>query len=119
MALRQLTSLASHFNMSDNLNVGDIGSVIRVNIGYAVTASANSLVLQPEVGDKKVFTDGVSAPDVTVITDLETFTAGQYIEYKTKKGDLSKAGRWRKKAVLNFAPDDVRFTSFERFRVLD
>ncbi|QDP63249.1 MAG: hypothetical protein Unbinned1520contig1002_47 [Prokaryotic dsDNA virus sp.] len=101
-----------------NLNYKEIGSIIRVNLGYGITAATPTLILQPEVGSTKEITTGVTIPAVTVVTELETFTGGQYIEYKTVVNDLDYVGRWRKKARLDFSSSNVQQNDFEKFRVL-
>ena len=101
-----------------NLNFNEIGSIIRVNLGYDITASTPKLILQPELGETKEISTGVTIPGVTVITDIETFTAGEYIEYLTIDGDLDYAGRWRKKAKLTFSSSDIQQNDFKKFRVL-
>lgn len=101
-----------------NLNLNEIGSIIRVNLGKDITLSTPILILQPEVGETKEITTGVTIPNVTVVTDLETFTSGEYIEYKTIDGDLDYVGRWRKKAKLTFSSSDIEQNDFEKFRVL-
>ena len=101
-----------------NLNFDEIGSIIRVNLSYAITSATPTLVLQPEIGETKLITDGVTIPSVTVETELETFTGGEYIEYKTVKGDLDYVGRWRKKAKLYFSDSDIQQSDFVKFRVL-
>ncbi len=102
----------------DNLNLNEIGSIIRVNLSKDITLSTPTLILQPEVGETKEITNGVTIPIVTVVTDLETFTAGEYIEYKTIDGDLDYVGRWRKKAKLTFSSTDIEQNDFKKFRVL-
>ncbi len=102
-----------------NLNFNEIGSTIRVNLGYDITSSTPTLVMQPEVGlETKEITDGVTIPLTTVVTELETFNSGEYIEYKTIDGDLDYIGRWRKKAKLTFSASDIQQSNFEKFRVL-
>ena len=101
-----------------NLNYNEIGSTVRVNLGYDITSSTPTLILEPEIGDAKEITTGVTIPGVTVTTDLETFTAGEYIEYQTIDGDLDYIGRWRKKAKLEFSSSDIRQNDFKKFRVL-
>jgi len=101
-----------------NLNLNEIGSIIRVNLGFDITASTPTLILQPEIGETKEITTGVTIPVVTAVTDLETFTAGEYIEYVTIDGDLDYIGRWRKKAKLTFSANDIRQNDFTKFRVL-
>lgn len=101
-----------------NLNHNEIGSTIRVNLGYDITLSSPTLILQPEIGITKEITTGVTIPVVTVVTDLETFEAGEYIEYKTIDGDLDYVGRWRKKAKLDFSSSDIQQNDFTKFRVL-
>ncbi len=101
-----------------NLNFNEVGSTIRVNVGYTITGSTPTLILQPELGETKEITTGVTIPVTTVITDNETFTAGEYIEYLTIDGDLDYVGRWRKKAKLNFSSSDIQQNDFQKFRVL-
>lgn len=101
-----------------NYNLNEIGSIIRVNLGHDITASTPTLILQPEIGETKEITTGVTIPNVQVVTDLETFEAGEYIEYITIDGDLDYVGRWRKKAKLDFSSSDIRQTDFQKFRVL-
>lgn len=101
-----------------NLNFNEIGSTIRVNLGFDITSSTPTLILEPELGPEKEITTGVIIPGVTVTTDLETFTAGEYIEYSTIDGDLDYVGRWRKKAKLEFSSNDIQQNDFEKFRVL-
>lgn len=101
-----------------NLNFNEIGSIIRVNLGHDITASTPALILQPELGQTKEIVTGVTIPNVTIETELETFTAGEYIEYKTIDGDLDYVGRWRKKAKLTYSASDIQQNNFEKFRVL-
>jgi len=101
-----------------NLNYNEVGSNIRVNLHHDITASTPTLILQPEIGETKEITTGVTIPNVQVVTDLETFEAGEYIEYKTINGDLDYVGRWRKKAKLNFSSSDIQQNDFIKFRVL-
>jgi hypothetical protein len=101
-----------------NLNYNEIGSIIRVNLGYDITASTPELIVQPEIGVTKEISTGVTIPAVQVVTDLETFEAGEYIEYTTIKDDLDYVGRWRKKAKLTFSTSDIQQNDFEKFRVL-
>lgn len=101
-----------------NLNFNEIGSIIRVNLGYDITGSTPELILQPEAGETKTISTGVTIPAVTVETELETFNAGEYIEYKTIDGDLDYVGRWRKKAKLTFSASDIQQNNFVKFRVL-
>jgi hypothetical protein len=101
-----------------NLNFNEIGSIIRVNLGYDITSATPELILQPELGETKLISAGVTIPNVTVETDLEIFEAGEYIEYTTIKNDLDYVGRWRKKALLTFSSDNIQQNDFVKFRVL-
>ncbi len=101
-----------------NLNFNEVGSVIRVNLGYDITGTIPTLILQPEIGIDKEFVTGVTIPVSTIITDLETFTAGEYIEYTTIDGDLDYVGRWRKKAKIKVDNADIQQSDFVKFRVL-
>lgn len=101
-----------------NLNFNEIGSIIRVNLGFDITSSTPALLLQPEIGITKEIKEGVTIPASTVITDTETFTAGEYIEYTTVDGDLDYTGRWKKKAKLEFSSTDIQQNDYRAFRVL-
>ena len=101
-----------------NPNLNEVGVVIRVNVGKDISLSTPTLKLQPELGNTKEFTNGVTIPNVTVTANNETFTANEYIEYNTIDGDLDYVGRWKKKAKLNFSTTDIQQTDYEKFRVL-
>lgn len=101
-----------------NLNFKEVGQIIRVNVGEDISTSTPTLILQPEIGIKKEITDGVTIPNVTVETDIETFTADEYIEYTTTLSDLDYVGRWRKKAKLDFSATNIQQTDYLKFRVL-
>jgi len=101
-----------------NLNLNEIGQTIRVNVGEDISSSTPTLIIEPEIGLRKEITVGVTVPAVTVVTDLETFTANEYIEYNTIDGDLDYVGRWKKKAKLDFSSTNIQQTDFSKFRVL-
>jgi len=101
-----------------NLNFKEVGSVIRVSVGSDISLSTPTLILQPELGNTKEITDGVTIPNVTIEVDNETFTANEYIEYSTKETDLDYVGRWNKKARLDFSSTDISQTDFVKFKVL-
>lgn len=101
-----------------NLNFNEVGQVIRVNIGSDISASTPTLILQPEQGNTKEITSGVTIPGVSVIEDGATFEANEYIEYTTIDKDLDYVGRWRKKAKLDFSSTNIEQTDFVKFRVL-
>lgn len=101
-----------------NLNYNEVGQPIRINLGEDITLSTPTLILLPELGNRKEITDGVSIPDTDVTVGDETLLAGEYIEYFTKDGDLDYTGRWKFKAKLTFSTTDIRQTDFQKFRVL-
>jgi len=101
-----------------NLNFNEIGQIIRVNVGKDISASTPTLILQPEQGETKDITTGVTIPNVQVVTDAETFEANEYIEYTTITDDLDYVGRWKKKAKLEFSTSNIEQTDFQKFRVL-
>ncbi len=101
-----------------NLNFNEIGQIIRVNVGKDISLSTPTLILQPESGITKEITTGVTIPNVTVVTEAETFEANEYIEYTTIKDDLNYVGRWKKKAKLDFSSLNIEQTDFVKFRVL-
>lgn len=101
-----------------NLNFNEIGQIIRVNVGKDISASTPTLILQPELGQTKEITTGVTIPNVQVVTDAEAFEANEYIEYTTINDDLDYVGRWKKKAKLEFSTSNIEQTDFVKFRVL-
>jgi hypothetical protein len=104
--------------MAGNANFNEIGYPIRINLGFDITATTPTLVLLPEIGKKKDLTNGVTIPNVSVIVGDETLIAGEYIEYLTKDGDFDYTGRWKFKAKLDFSPTEIRYTDYQKFRVL-
>ncbi len=101
-----------------NLNFNEIGQIIRVNVGKDISSSTPTLILQPEAGETKEITTGVTIPNIKVVTDAETFEANEYIEYTTIIDDLDYVGRWKKKAKLEFSASNIEQTDFVKFRVL-
>jgi hypothetical protein len=101
-----------------NLNHGEIGQPIRINLGEDITLATPTLILLPEIGKQKNLTNGVTIPDSDVTVGDETLLAGEYIQYFTQDGDLDYTGRWKFKAKLDFSPTDIRQTDYQKFRVL-
>tara|TARA_R110000782_G_scaffold6419_1_gene22040 strand:- start:574 stop:942 length:369 start_codon:yes stop_codon:yes gene_type:complete len=101
-----------------NLNQYEIGQPIRVNVREDIALAVPTLILQPELGETKEITQGVTIPDVDVTVDGKVLLANEYLEYFTKADDLDYVGRWRKKAKLTFSSTDVRQSDFVKFRVL-
>lgn len=101
-----------------NMNFNEIGQPIRINLGEDISLSTPTLILQPELGNTKNITDGVTIPAVPVIVGGETLNANEYIEYFTKDKDLDYVGRWKFKAKLDFTSTDIRQTDFQKFKVL-
>lgn len=104
--------------MSD-LNKGEIGQPLRINLGEDISAATSVIIYaQPEQGTLKEFTATVPAVPVTV--DGVTLNANEYAEYTTlSEEDLPYVGRWRMKLKATFASDDVRQTNYQKFRVLN
>jgi len=101
-----------------NLNVGEVGQPIRINLNEDISLSTPTLILEPELGIRKEITSGVTIPAVNVTVGSQTLLANEYIEYFTKEDDLDFVGQWRFRAKLDFSSTDVRKTNFERFSVL-
>jgi hypothetical protein len=101
-----------------NLNFKEVGQPIRINLGEDISLSTPALILQPEVGNRKEITTGVTIPAVPVTVGDETLNANEYIEYFTLEDDLDYIGRWRFKAKLDFSSTDIRQTDYQKFRVL-
>ncbi len=101
-----------------NLNFNEVGQVIRINVGKDISASTPTLVLQPEVGNAKLITSGVTIPTVEIEVNGVIFYPDEYIEYFTKDGDLDYVGRWKKRVKLDFSSTNIEKTNFTKFRVL-
>ena len=105
-----------------NLNFNEIGQVIRIQLGQDLTLiqplPTPTLILQPEIGEAKIITTGVTIPSEDITVDGELFCAYEYIEYTTVDGDLDYTGRWRKKYKLEFSTANIQQGDFEKFRVL-
>ena len=101
-----------------DLNKGEIGQPLRVNLGADISAATSATILaQPEVGTEKEFIATIPAVPVTV--DGVTLNANEYAEYTTLAAeDLDYAGRWRMKLKAEFASSDIRQTNYVKFRVL-
>ena len=101
-----------------DLNKGEIGQPLRVNLGEDISAATAAIILaQPEVGQLKEFT--ATVPNVNVTVDGVTLLANEYAEYTTLTvEDLDYIGRWRMKLKATFASDDIRQTNYQKFRVL-
>ncbi len=101
-----------------DLNKGEIGQPLRVNLGEDISLATSSIIIaQPEVGQTKEFV--ATVPAVPVVVDGITLNANEYAEYTTlTKEDLNYAGRWRMKLKAEFADNDIRQTNFVKFRVL-
>lgn len=102
-----------------DINKGEIGQPLRVNLGEDISAATSAIIFaQPEVGTVKEFTATVPAVPVTV--DGVTLNANEYAEYTTlSKEDLDYVGRWRMKLKATFSSTDVRQTNYVKFRVLN
>ena len=102
-----------------NLNINEVGQPIRINFSEDISLSTPTLILQPEIGQTKEISDGVTIPSSSVtLSSGEVLNANEYLEYYTKDGDLDYIGRWRNKAKLKFSDTDIRQSDFVKFRVL-
>ena len=101
-----------------SLNKNEVGQPIRINLGEDISLATPTLILEPELGEKKEITSGVTIPAVPVTIGTVTLNANEYLEYFTKESDLDYAGKWRYRAKLNFSSTDVRKTDYQRFTVL-
>ena len=103
--------------MSD-LNKGEIGQPLRINLGEDISLATETIILaEPEVGTLKEFT--ATVPNVNVTVNGVTLLANEYAEYTTlNEDDLDYIGRWRMKLKATFSSTDVRQTNYQKFRVL-
>jgi hypothetical protein len=100
-----------------NINKGEIGQALRINLGEDISAATCIIYCEPEVGTTKEFIAIV--PAVDVIVNGETLLANQYAQYTTLKADdLDYVGRWRMKLKATFSTTDIRQTNYSKFRVL-
>lgn len=102
-----------------DLNKGEIGQPLRVNLGEDISAAIEVTILaQPELGITKDFVAIV--PDVPVTLESgEVLNANEYMEYTTlNEEDTDYEGRWRMKGKAKFSETDIRQTNYVKFRVL-
>lgn len=103
-----------------DLNVGEIGQPLRVNLGEDISLATETIILaQPEIGNEtKEFIATVPAVNVTLPSG-EVLLANEYAEYITlNEEDLDYIGRWRMKLKATFSSTDIRQTNYVKFRVL-
>ena len=101
-----------------DLNKGEIGQPLRVNLGEDISLATTATILaKPEIGTEKEFIATIPAVPVTV--DGVTLNANEYAEYTTlTKDDLDYEGRWRMRLKADFSSTSVRKTNYVKFRVL-
>jgi hypothetical protein len=108
-----------------NFNIDAYGGTLRVNFGEDISsATAFTMEIQPQVGDKQSLTPTLGTSDVWV--GDEKYLANQYVEY-TITANQFKTGQdangeeigqvWRKKATATISSTDVRATQYSQFRV--
>ena len=92
------------------------GGVLRVNFRQDIsTATAFTMTLEPEVGEKLDKVPTLGTVDVDV--GDETFLANQYVNYTTLADDFTYVGRWRKKATATLSASNIVATEQTLFRV--
>ena len=100
-----------------NINKGEIGQALRINLGEDISAATCIIYCEPEIGTIKEFT--ATVPAVPVVVNGEMLNANEYAEYTTLSADdLDYAGRWRMKLKATFSTTDIRQTNYSKFRVL-
>lgn len=83
-----------------NLNIGEFGQKVYVNMGEDVSSATTlTFKLQPQSGEtlERGSTDGVAVGTANLEYEDQTFIANEYLEYTIKDGDLTYAGTWRLK----------------------
>jgi len=104
-----------------NYNKDECGQLIYANLGQDVsTATELTMVLEPEIGNKKEKTvsDGVSVGTSNLSINDETYLANEYIKYTIKEDDLDYAGLWRVKGKAKLSSTNMVIGDFNRFTVL-
>jgi len=100
-----------------SFNKAASGGTIRVNFNEDVsTATAFSMILEPEDGEKQTVTPTLGTSDV-VVGD-ETFDANKYCEYTTTASQFSYVGRWRLRATATLSSSVVA-SDWVLFRVTE
>jgi len=102
-----------------DLNKGEIGQPLRVNLGEDISAATEAIIiLQPELGITKEFVATIPNVPVT-LENGEVLAANEYMEYiTTSDEDIVYVGRYRMKGKATFSSTDIRQTNFVKFRVL-
>ena len=105
-----------------NLNHGEYGDTIRVNMGEDVsTNTALTITFQPKYGDPVTRTqaDGVAVGSADVEVDDETYQADEYLEYTLQDGDLDAfIGQWRMRGEVQISATNRVIGDFRYFTVL-
>ena len=103
-----------------DLNKGEIGQPLRINIGEDISAATAAIIVaQPEAGTTKEFTATIPNVPVTLPSG-EVLNANEYAEYTTlTTDDLDYVGRWRMRLNATFSSTDIRKTNYQKFRVLN
>ena len=103
------------------LNENEFGAIINVNMGQDVSTNIGlEMVLEPEIGDEKVFnqSEGVTVGSVNIQDGDQTFLANEYLQYTLKDGDLDFVGTWRKRGRVKLTTTNELVSNFVLFQVL-
>jgi len=104
----------------DSFNNGEYGQQILINMGQDLsTATDLMVILEPKVGDIKEFSVGVTVGLVDILVHTTTYLANEYLQYTTKKGDITKPGQWRKRGTVKLSSIANLVSDYETFTVLE
>ena len=108
--------------MALELNEGETGQVLRVNLGEDISAAtALGFTLQPKYGEsiEKTQLSGVSVGTSNVDVGDNTYLANQYLEYTIATDDLDFSGQFRMKGSATLSSSNKIISDYEYVTVLE
>ena len=103
-----------------SLNKGEFGDVIYIDMVEDVsTATDLKITLQPESGETKEISSGVTVLVTDTTVGDKTYKANKALQYTTQENDIQVSGRWRKQGQAKMSATRRLFSNYQRFTVLD
>ena len=103
-----------------NLNKGEYGQKVYVNMGEDVSSSSSiSMILQPNSGERLVrdSANGVAIGATNIESDDQNLIANEYLEYTILEGDLKYVGTWRLKGECVLTSTNKVISDYSYFEV--
>lgn len=80
------------------MNLNEYGNFIRINANRDISGNINTmkLISPSPVVNTQVLTvaEGLTVGAIPIVDGDETFQPNEYVEYKTKSGDIFISGQW-------------------------